>query len=100
MSFPEVGGGLPDEVGADEQRAHGWRGAADLGIVTRVARVDVRILRRSVDAEAAGADAAHEAVRCRVAEREVADAPVRSVREQQRVLVLPRVARVRRLWRR
>src|SRR2546423_4365991 len=94
-----VWGGLPDEVGADEQSAHGRRGSEHLWIGARVARVDVRVLCTAVDPNAARAETAGETLVGGVAERDVADAPVRPVGVEQRVLVLPRVAGVRHLRR-
>src|SRR5690242_19156662 len=72
-------GDLEDDVRAEEQCSDGGDTAAHFRIDPDVARVDVRILRRTVDAHALHADAIRETWTERVAGGDVADAPMGAV---------------------
>src|SRR6266567_7304201 len=89
VSFLKGGAGLPNDVGAEEDRPHGRNGAPHFRIDADVARVDVGILRRRIQPNAVKTDALREALIERVTRGDVPNAPVRTIRIEARQRVQP-----------
>src|ERR1041385_3598990 len=75
----EWGWRLPNDVGAEEERAKRRYGAGDVGVDADVVGVDVGILRREVHAQALEPELAGHPLIERVPGGDVANAPVRPV---------------------